>query len=143
MPLKKSSFQVFWRSLFIGLLIALWLEWPSSPENVIKFWVQPADVSYGSSRYTLSIVQKNLINPVFSLFSGYRHYDIFISRSAANSKEISSYGHRKEYGFSGNGAKVLESLERSSVAWEKEGIRFKEPSGHELFFPKSSFVGGR
>ena len=143
MPLKKSTFQVFWRSLFIGLLIALWLEWPSSPENVIKHWVQPADVSYGSYRYTLSIVRKNLINPVFSLFSGHRHYDIFISRTTSNPNEISLYGHRKEYGFRGNDDKVLESLERSSVAWEKDGIRFKEPSGHELFFPKSSFTGGR
>lgn len=144
MPLIKKTFQVFWLSLTLGLLLCVVLTWPSF--KPIKQWEQPESVIYGGTQYQLSIVEMGLKNPISKFFVGsYRHHTILIPRKQPDNDTnfFGHYGHYKEYGFRQNTKELFEYLDLCTVTWDKEGIWFIEPSGHRFFFPKSSFLGGR
>ena len=109
--------------------------------KVLKYWVQPNTVKYGELKYRLLVVETTRAIGLFTTRE--RHYEVFISKQSVKPELDMMYGHHKEYGFGGDNEEVKKLLNQCQVRWEKEGVWFIEPDGHKLFFPKSTFMGGR
>jgi len=125
------------------LLIGLYLYSTNYSGKTLKYWVQPQNIHYGNDdiTYLLSVVETTRVLGIF--LANDRHHEIFISKQSVKPELDMMYGHYKEYGFIGDTEEVKKHLSRCRVTWEKEGVWFIEPDGHKLFFPKSSFMGGR
>jgi hypothetical protein len=48
-----------------------------------------------------------------------------------------------EYDFHSGGDDPEQYVRACSVKWTQDGIWLSEPSGHQQFIPKKSFIGGR
>ena len=59
-----------------------------------------------------------------------------ISRKGDN-----TYGHVINYLDPDPGTD--ESIKKTNVIWNKEGIEMTFPMGHKLYIPKERFIGGR
>ena len=106
--------------------------------RVIHSWEQPQEIEYmRNSKYTL-FVREKAPDWSFLLHRRARH-EIFIGRD-------DSYGHWFDctfHGGWGDDTKTDEYIRRSAVEWTEEGVSIKQESGHVVFFPKKTFVGGR
>ena len=124
-------------------MIGMYLYFTDYSGRVLKYWVQPLNIHYGSDNitYRLSVVETTRELGLF--FSKDRHHKIFISKQSVKPELDMMYGHYKEYGFIGDAEDVKKNLSQCHLEWKKEGVLFIEPDGHKLFFPKSSFLGGR
>ncbi len=121
-------------SLLLAVILCVLLTRPS--DRVIWQSCQPEPVKYDSfNGYCLYVRESNLDWSRFP-YTLHRRYYLVIGH-------VPSYGHYKEYSFSS----VLEDIEiyikKSELDWSEQGLTFKEKSGHHLFFPKESFLGGR
>jgi len=129
--------------LAISIMIGMYLYCTDYSGKTLKYWVQPKDIHYGSDNitYRLSVVETTRVLGVF--LANNRHHKIFISKQSVKPELDMMYGHYKEYGFIGDAEDVKKNLSRCRVEWGNDGVWFIEPNGHKLFFPKSSFIGGR
>ncbi len=141
----QNIFKILGLSLLFGWILNLYFF--SASNKIIKYWVQPKDINYHDDLfYRFSIVEQSnrkrdfldIIN-----FGTYKHYEVFISKQSVKPELDYMYGHYKEYGFKVDTDEILAYLEHCEVIWKKEGVWFVEPSGHKIFFPKKSFIGGR
>lgn len=145
MHINKKYIWLFLLGLFAGTIVNTWY-YQKYSGKVVKYWVEPKELNYYDKpyrdyRYILSIVETTRAVGLFSTRE--YHYDIFISKHSVKHELDMMYGHYKEYGFGGNRKEVKDSLDKCSVRWEKNGIWFIDDTEHKLFFPKSSFMGGR
>lgn len=134
--LSKKTLAISGASIFFTVILFVWLQRPSF--KVIKSWEQPDSINYNSfDPYFFNVVQDN-VDLGHLPFSAPRNYFIYIGKE---SNEI-TYGHIKNYSFEYN-QNIFEYLNRCTVRWNEDGVLFQEPSGHRLFIPKNSFIGGR
>jgi len=114
--------------------------------KVLKYWIEPKELNYYDKQkrdysYRLSVIETT--RAIGFLTTKERHYQIFISKQSVKPELDMMYGHYKEYGFEGNREEVEQKLEKCNVLWVQKGIWFIDDTGHKLFFPKKSFMGGR
>lgn len=131
----KTAVKFFTVSL-ITAAILLWFQRPAL--TVIKTWKQAAEINYQSyDPYFFHVVEDNwdLGHVPFSIN---RNYFFYIGKEQTNV----TYGHVKHYSFEFN-QDLKSYLDKCQVDWTIEGVFFTEPSGHRLFIPKASFIGGR
>ena len=139
MWLKKSKCII--NTVLLTMIGVLLLYYTNSSHKTLKYWVQPDTVQYGEFRYRLSVVETTRVPNL--LFMPLYHHEIFISKQSVKPELDMMYGHYKEYGFEGEQENIKELLSQCQVRWEENGVWFIEPDGHKLFFPKSTFMGGR
>ena len=137
---KKKMMVVIVVSAFLASLLTsllfIWLQRPSL--KIVKSWKQSELISYNSfDPYFFNVVTGN-IDLGHLPFTVSRNYFIYVGKE---SNDV-TYGHIKNYSFEYNDD-IEEYLSLCSVQWSQEGVTFKEPSGHTLFIPKESFIGGR
>jgi hypothetical protein len=140
MDMKKSSKAYIFGTLFWSLPIAfvLIVIMNLSSGEILFTSKQPANIAYHSfDPYYLHVIEQNIDWTHFP-FGTHRNYSIHISRS----KEI-SYGHYKAYSFGLSSSEATKYLQNCNVNWTNDGVTFLEPTGHKMFFPKKSFIGGR
>ncbi len=140
MNIDKKYFGIFGWSLFFTVIINVWYYQDDSGKT-LKYWVQEEKQKYNDHRYRLSVIETTRATGFFTTRE--RHYEVFISKQSVKPELDMMYGHYKEYGFEGNRKEVQEALEKCSVRWEKDGVWFVDDTGHRLFFPKETFMGGR
>jgi len=140
MNIDKKYFHIFGWSLFFSVIINVWYYQDYSGKT-LKCWVQEEKQKYYDHRYRLSVIETTRATGLFTTRE--RHYEVFISKQSVKPELDMMFGHYKEYGFEGNGKEVQEALEKCSVRWEKDGVWFVDDTGHRLFFPKETFMGGR
>jgi len=140
MNIDKKYFYIFGWSFFFAVIINVWYYQDYSGKT-LKYWVQEDNPKYYDHRYRLSVIETTRATGLFTTKE--RHYQIFISKQSVKPELDMMYGHYKEYGFEGNRKKVEETLENCSVRWGKGGVWFVDDTGHRLFFPKETFMGGR
>ncbi|MGM0623974.1 MAG: hypothetical protein ACQESH_08170 [Campylobacterota bacterium] len=134
--MKKKIVITIGVSVLLTSLVFIWLQRPSL--KIIKSWKQPESINYNSfDPYFVNIVKDN-IDLGHLPFTIPQNYFIYVGKE---STEV-TYGHIKNYSFEYN-QNIIEYLDLCTVQWSPEGVSFKEPSGHTLFIPKKSFIGGR
>jgi hypothetical protein len=136
------------RRLLIDLVVALALAtifigcWiyhaTSTVGRVVHSWAQPKEMDYKSyGPYTLHVREKM---PDWRLLGGRTpRHEIFIGRD-------DSYGHWFDCTFHAGSLdedEIDAYIRRSTVEWTDEGVSVKQESGHVIFFPKKTFIGGR
>lgn len=136
------------RKVFLHVIVALCLSvfftccWTMllnrSSGRIVHSWQQPENIDYWkNARYSLYVREKA---PDWYLVGGRKHrHEIFIGWSE-------DYGHWFDCTFhaeSLNGDAIDEYIRRSTVEWTEVGISLKQESGHVVFFPKKTFIGGR
>jgi len=132
---------------FISILaLGMHLYYTDYSGKILKYWVEPKELNYYNKqqrdyRYRLSVVETTRKMGFFNI--NQRHYEIFISKQSVKPELDVMYGHYKEYGLEGDKEELERVLSQSHVEWKEDGVWFVEPDGHRLFFPKSSFMGGR
>lgn len=132
--LLRHATQWLISSAILGLCFALYMQ---SGSNVIATWKQSPSIHYKSfDPYILSVIAHG---KSFGFLSIKDEYIISITRSGDGPP---GYGHRFNVSFfpDGNEEKHIQS---SSVEWSQDGVTFIEPTGHKVFFPANSFIGGR
>lgn len=107
--------------------------------RVLRTWTSPAELMYDDwGPRHLSVVEGAWDFDGFPLHLERRHF-IYVGRDAGTPV----YGHQVKISLN-NSVEALEPyLARATVTWTTEGVTFAEPSGHRLFIPKASFLGGR
>jgi hypothetical protein len=130
--MKKKSFFSLGAGLFTGLLILLiffqliGFTWKNS---VVMESVQGDYIKYGSfDPYCLLIVKQYR-----TLGSS---YIILVSR-----KDDKEYGH--VLNFIDPAPLSEDEIEKTRVIWAAEGIELTFTTGHKLYIPRESFIGGR
>ena len=120
-----------------ALLVVFLLHRPSN--RVIAQWQQSGTINYQSfDPYFLSVVERDKDYSSFP-FHVERNYFIYVGRGSGQP----SYGHVIKFSFHPSDQSIEEHIKKSVVEWSKEGVTFKELSGHVLFIPKKMFIGGR
>ena len=133
---KKKIMVVIVVSVLLTSLLFIWLQRPSL--EIVKSWKQSESINYNSfDPYFFNVVKDN-VDLGHLPFTVSRNYFIYIGKE---SNDV-TYGHIKNYSFEYNND-IEEYLSLCSVQWSQAGVTFKEPSGHTLFIPKKSFIGGR
>ena len=126
--------------MILGAAIAagLVIHWSRPTRAVLWQACQPADVTYdGFDPYCLSVVEGDL-NWTFMPLSTIRHTFVFVGRGTGI-----NYGHYLDYGPQFRGQDPVAYMDQATLDWTAEGITLTEPTGHRLFLPAESFVGGR
>lgn len=125
--------------LFAATIIAgLTLFFASRPSHhVLRTWQSPTSVPYGPN-ICLSVLEGARNLDGFPLHIG-RRYSIYAGRECGSP----TYGHVIEYSFNAELTDISEHLNRTAILWQAEGVTLREPTGHTLFIPKASFLGGR
>jgi hypothetical protein len=134
---KKILHILLWSATAacVGLGLTFYALAPSN--RVIAQWKQPTTVNYNSfDPYSLSVIE--LHTNYFSLPWEHAH-SVFIGRG----NEAPGYGHSTDFTFHSAGERVDNYIRLSRVVWSNAGVTLTEPSGNQLFIPKSAFVGGR
>ena len=109
-----------------------------SSGRIIHSWEQPKEINYWrNANYTLYVIETA---PDWFIFGGRtpRQY-IFICWS-------DSYGDRFDCSFqaaSHDDSEIDAYIQRSIVEWTVDGVSLKQESGHVIFFPAKTFIGGR
>ena len=106
--------------------------------SLLAKWEQPPNVKYGSHEPYVLYVREN--SSWWNVMSRYQHCSVGVV-SHVHSEDM-LYGHWTEYEFH-NYHNEPDYFTRCVVNWEPEGVTIAEPSGHKLFIPKNSFIGGR
>lgn len=132
-------------TFFFSVLINI-LYYQDYSGKVLKYWIEPTELNYYNKqerdyRYRVSVIETTRATGFFT--SGEYHYQIFISKQSVKPELDMMYGHYKEYGLEGTREEVKQILEKCDVHWEVSGVWFVDNTGHKLFFPKSTFMGGR
>lgn len=124
--------------LLCAALVALLLAaiWPT--DRVLLTSCQPPELPYdGQGPYCLSLRETD---PAALSLSGLeRHHTLFVGRGEG----AGGYGHRVDYSPHPGSEAMATYLEGAEVDWQADGLRFREPSGHEVFVPAEQFTGGR
>jgi hypothetical protein len=131
-------------TILVTLIFALFISlnyYQSYSGKTIKFWTAPKDMFYGDVHYRLSVIETTREVRLFVVED--RHYEIMISKQSVKPELDMLYGHYKEYGFRLESSQIKSYLQKCDVIWEEGGVWFIEPDNHKLFFPKTSFMGGR
>jgi len=136
MPLENKKIIIFWYSLVLLLVFSLLSLWPIN--SVLKYWDQPENIKYDLNKYRLFVIKSSSLNPVKLLFNSH-DYIIGITRKT----EEPEYGHYKKYSVGYGSESDRQLIEQLSIIWNEDGVILIEKSGHRLFFPKKSFIGGR
>jgi hypothetical protein len=121
----------------IGTVILVgWLFYPT--ERVVWQSCQPDDITYKSfDPYCLSVIE--ITRPIDRFWLEQRRYYVFIGPGTG----FPSYGHVVEHDFF-PGQKDRDTYIRNcTVTWTIDGVTLEQESGHRLFIPKKSFIGGR
>jgi len=113
----------------------------SSSRRVVHSWTQPKEMVYQQNTiYTLFVRE---IAPDWStavIFpSQTRRHEIFIGRDE-------SYGHWFDFtchAGSLDDDEIDAYIRRSTVDWTDKGVALTQESGHVVFFPSKTFIGGR
>lgn len=122
---------VRWGLIAAAVMVVLALSFVRWPGKIHQ-WDQPAGIHYGSfDPYFVAVYE---VSPVLAPWP---RYEVFVSKPTSP-----DYGHLTEYGFH-NAAWESDYFDRCTVDWTPDGITLTEPSGHRLFIPKKSFIGGR
>lgn len=120
----------------LGVLVAatiLW--WPRT--TVVKSFSQPPSVVYSDDSLH-TVVLRHVRAPIAALrlsddsASGLDHYEVSLGRDPSG-----GYGHHVRLD-----ATDMDPT-RLAVEWTTEGVSLNFESGHRLFVPAVSFVGGR
>jgi hypothetical protein len=120
----------------IGVLVAatiLW--WPRT--TVVKTFSQPPGVVYSDDSLH-TVVLQHVHAPIAVLrlsddsTSGLDHYEVYLGRDPSG-----GYGHHVRLD-----ATDMDPT-RLTVEWATEGVSLNFGSGHRVFVPATSFVGGR
>ena len=132
-------------TFFFSLLINI-LYYQDYSGKVLKYWIEPKELNYYDKqerdyRYRVSVIETTRATGFFTTRK--RHYQIFISKQSVKPELDMMYGHYKEYGLEGTRKEVQQKLDKCDVRWEEKGVWFIDNTGHKLFFPKASFMGGR
>ena len=99
--------------------------------KILKRFKQPENIDYKSyDPYVVLIREGNTQWRVLGWDQKTLH--IHIVKSADF-----NYGHTIELDITGVSAQDID------VLWEQEGIKLNTKSGHQLWIPKKSFIGGR
>lgn len=108
------------------------------PTNItLAHWDQPNGVNYQSNDPYALYVEEN--SPWWNVFKRNRYCRVGVV-SHVHTKLL--YGHWTEYEFH-NYWNEPDYFTKCVVAWEADGVTVTEPTGHRLFIPKNSFIGGR
>ena len=122
----------FTTGLFTVLLFQIPIQVPE------HHWRQPNTVSYGSNEpYSVHIVDVSSFWDIAE-----RHQNCSVRVIADLHGGPSGYGHYTVYRFH-NYSSSEDYFDRCSIEWTPDGVAILEPTGHKLFIPKSSFIGGR
>jgi len=118
------------------LIVAVFLYWPSG--KIVAQWQQPAEIEYdGRGPYNVTIVEKDRNWYLFMLSTDW-NYDIYVGRESPP-----SYGHWIKYPFAEDEDKISAKLSQATVEWTDDGVTLELATGHRIFVPKKSFIGGR
>jgi len=122
--------------VLLGAFTTLYLV-SSSSGRVIAAWKQPQSVDYASfDPYTLFVVETGVVR---ALLSRRATHELRINRGA----EPNGYGHYVHVSLDFDGDAADEEIKAALVTWAADGVSFEMPTGHRLFVPKGSFIGGR
>jgi hypothetical protein len=120
-------------SLLFTFVLLLLLHWPS--HRVVWQDCQPQSINYGSfDPYYLSVIERN----TGWLFTRTSYY-LFI----AHGKSAPAYGHYLDFSFFFVSKDHDAEIKSSKAEWTLQGVTFTASTGHSLFVPKKSFIGGR
>ncbi len=116
----------------LAAAVALW--WPRT--TVVQVFQQPAGLTYADGSSHIAVL-KRVRAPVAALglsaaVPAADHYQIVLSRDPGG-----HYGHRVRLDATGVDPNGL------TVEWTTDGAWLTYPSGHRLFVPAKSFIGGR
>lgn len=107
--------------------------------RVLRTWTSPPELQYDTwGQRHLSVVEGARDFDGFPFHVG-RRYFLYVGMDAGTP----TYGHQIHYSLNNSVEELEPYLARATVAWTTEGVTFTEPSGHRLFVPKASFLGGR
>ena len=67
-----------------------------------------------------------------------RNYAIYVGRESSP-----SYGHWMKYPFTEDSDTISAKLSQATVEWTDDGVTLELATGHRIFVPKKSFIGGR
>ena len=138
-------FKIVLLSFFFSVLINI-LYCQDYSGKVLKYWIEPKELNYYDKqerdyRYRVSVIETTRSIGFFTTQE--RHYEIIISKQSVKPELDMMYGHHKVYGLEGTEEEVRQILKKCDVQWEVSGVWFVDNTGHKLFFPKSTFMGGR
>lgn len=128
------------RFLLVGLIVvaacgAVALLWPRT--TVVKVFEQPPAVAYADGSPHVAVL-RHIHAPIAAVrlsgdgFSVQNHYEVVLGRDPGG-----DYGHRVRLDATGMDPAEL------TVEWAPDGAWLDYRSGHRVFVPASSFIGGR
>src|SRR5688572_26533642 len=123
---------------FVFTFCWLWMFHLRTVGRVVHSWPQPKEIDYKSfGPYTVFVHEQT---PDWRLLGGRSpRHGIFVSRDG-------SYGHWFDCTFHAGTLdedEIDAYIRRSTVEWTDAGVSIKQESGHVIFFPKKTFIGGR
>lgn len=112
-------------ALLVGALLDLWLV----RHEALDLQTQPESVKYedGSVHYA------GVVRRQSRLLGRHKEYRLYTGRDPGM-----SYGHYVTVGFTGSERPIL-----TVARWERDGVRARFASGHEIFVPARHFIHGR
>lgn len=138
--LRHVFYVALWciSSLVAALVMLYVLHRPSL--NVIAQWAQPAELTYDDrGPYYVSVVERGTDWSGSPLYMEASHF-IYAGREPGHP----SYGHMINFSFYPSYEDDLPTfLQKTNIQWTAEGVQMEFQSGHRLFIPKDSFIGGR
>lgn len=104
------------------------------PDGVIAKWSQPSTIDYESfDPYMLVVLDAG------SVARSQRLYQVRVLHGT----DPDGYGHSMHFGVLAADNMDDAFIRDSEVEWSATGVALTVPSGHRVFIPKASFIGGR
>jgi hypothetical protein len=129
-------FSVVACAVILDVIVVVALVYGGGGNRQVAEWTQPANIKYDSTvPYRLAVVE----TMPEKMFTRPKHF-IYVGRDTGSP----GYGHYCDFSFYNYESGDIDScIRQSKVEWSKDGVTLESTSGHKLFIPKKSFIGGR